>query len=371
MTEKIERYKTKLERLREWENGAKAGPISIHLDPSNRCNLECKFCWQRSHERKGWINYGNELSEKKLIELVEEAADMGVEHWLMSGGGEPLIRTETTVKVMERVKELEMHGDMITNGTTINEEHIKRIVECEWDRVRFSVNAPMAEKHDFLVGSEGAFNKALKNIILFNEYKRKLGTSKPEIGFNTVINSVNYRHLHEIVELLSEIDGDLLNVQTIILYSEKEKDWTLSKEEKKELPKYIRRANKAAIRYNIDTNIDQYLQDDLVDKSNEMDRMNEVIEKEREKMKDAGGLKSAYCYEPWYLMTIRADGTVGSCRLFGDDGVNIQGKSLKDVWFGDYYQRNRNRLKKGEPLDYCSKCGSNEFLENKKLRKSL
>lgn len=371
MSKGIERYQTKINRLRKWSKGEKKGPVSIHLDITNRCNLECKFCWQRSHERKGWINYENELSEEKLLKLVEEAAELGVEHWLLSGGGEPLLRTGTAVKVMEKIKKLNMHGDIITNGTILEEEHAKRIVKSGWDRVRFSVNSHEAERHDFLVGSEGAFKKAIKSILYLSKYKRKLGTSKPEIGFNTVINTVNYKELPELVELLSELNGDLFNVQTIILYSEKEEKWTLSKEEKEEFPKYVKEANNIAAEKNIDTNVDQYLQEDLVDKSNKMDEMDQVIEKERRKMAKREGLKSAYCYEPWYLMTIRADGTVGSCRLFGDDGVDIHRKSLKEIWFGDYYRENREKLKKGEPLDYCSKCGSNEFLENKKIRESL
>lgn len=370
MSPKIERYETKMKRLKQWQEGNPQGPISIHLDPSNRCNLNCVFCWQRSHERKGWISY-EEMSEEKLLGLVEEAAEMGVEHWLLSGGGEPLLRTETALKVMERIKELGMHGDIITNGTTIDEEHVERLVECGWDRVRFSINAPDAETHDFLVGEEGTFEDAMKNIIRFNRLKEEYGKEKPEIGFNTVINSENWDKLHEIMSMLADLDGDLMNVQTIILYSEKEEKWTLDEEEKRKLSKYVKRANKIAVDNGIDTNVDEYLHEDLVDKSNEMDEMDDVIERERQKIRNKEGLKGAYCYEPWYLMTIRSDGTVGSCRLFGDDGVNIQDKSLKEVWLGEYYQKNREKLKQGKPLDFCSKCGSNEFLENKKIRESL
>ncbi|MFP4117178.1 MAG: radical SAM/SPASM domain-containing protein [Candidatus Aenigmatarchaeota archaeon] len=370
MPEKIERYETKMKRLRKWNEGKPQGPISIHLDPTNRCSLNCVFCWQRSHERKGWINY-EELEEEKLLKLVDEAVELGVEHWLLSGGGEPLLRTETAVKVMEKIKEHGMHGDVITSGTTIDEEHVRKLVECGWDRVRFSINAPEAETHDSLVGKEGAFEDAIKTIIRFNKVKEELGRDKPEIGFNTVINSKNWNKLHEIMTLLAKLGGGLMNVQTIILYSEKEEKWTLDEEKKKKLPKYVKRANEIAMDNGIDTNVDEYLHEGLVDKSNEMDEMDEVIEKERQKIKNKEGLKSAYCYEPWYLMTIRADGTVGSCRLFGDDGVSIKDKSLREVWLGDYYQKNREKLKKGEPLDFCSKCGSNEFLENKKIREGL
>lgn len=372
MSEKIERYHTKMKRLRSWNKGNPKGPVSIHLDPSNRCNQKCVFCWQRSHERKGWIDYDNELSENKLLDLVSEAAELGVVHWLLSGGGEPMIRGEPTIKIMEKIKEYDMHGDIITNGTLFNDDYIKRLVECGWDRVRFSINSHYAGLHDKLVGKDSAFKKAVKAIVRFNEYKEELGKNKPDIGFNTVINSENYDNLHEIMQLLAELDGNLMNVQTIILYSDKEKKWTLSEEEREKLPKYVKKANKIASRNDIDTNIDMYLDVDLVDKSNQMDEMDSLIEKERKKLvKSEEGFTNSYCYEPWYLMTIRSNGIVGSCRLFGDDGVNLKNKTLKEVWFGEYYQKNREKLKKGEPLDYCSKCGSNEFLENKEIRESL
>ncbi|MFB6088230.1 MAG: radical SAM/SPASM domain-containing protein [Candidatus Aenigmatarchaeota archaeon] len=371
MVEKIEQYKTKLERLRKWKEGKPQGPISIHLDMTNRCNLKCKFCWQRSHERKGWINYENELSEEKLLDLVDEAKELGVKHWLLSGGGEPLLRTETAIKVMEKIKKLGMHGDIITNGTIPDRGDLKRLVLCGWDRIRFSINSYKATRHDFLVGKDRAFEKAVKNIIHLNRLKKKYNKNKPEIGFNTVINSENWNELHEIMRLLSELNGNLMNVQTIILYSEEEEKWTLTKKQKKMLPKYVKRANKIAIKNDIDTNVDQYLDRNLVDKSNEMDRMDEVIERERKKISGSNDFSTAYCYEPWYLMTIRADGTVGSCRLFGDDGVDIHNKSLEEVWFGDYFKGNREKLKRGEPLDFCSKCGSNEFLENKGIREKI
>ena len=173
MDKKIERYETKIKRLREWKSGNPQGPVSIHLDTTNRCNQECVFCWQRSHERKGWIDYDNELSEEKLLDIVDEAADLGVVHWLLSGGGEPMLRKETTINVMEKIKEHDMHGDIITNGTLFNEDYIERLVRCGWDRVRFSINGPRADVHDMLVGRENAFEEAIKSIISFNKYKRK------------------------------------------------------------------------------------------------------------------------------------------------------------------------------------------------------
>jgi MoaA/NifB/PqqE/SkfB family radical SAM enzyme len=218
---------------------------------------------------------------------------------------------------------------------------------------------------------------------LFDYWKRKLNKKLPVIGFNTVITSENYRKLPEMVSLLHSLGGSMMNVQTIILYSPLEKKWTLSERQNKELPKYLRKAIRIADKYNITTNLREYLNRQLVDKSTKMDEIHEIIapaDAEVNTFNEDACSQSATkindfiripCYEPWYLMTIRANGIVGSCRLFRDDGDSIHDKTLSEVWFGDYFTRARARLAAGTLPEYCSKCGSNELVENRRLRRAL
>jgi len=355
----------KITRIKLWSEGKKQGPVSIHLDLSNRCNLTCKFCWQRSHERMGLVDYSNELSEEKLLSTVKEAADLGVQDWLISGGGEPFIRTDTTIRVMKEIKRYHMFGDIITNGTLFRGKDIEELVKVKWDRIRVSMNGPNKEMHDFLVDKKGAFDKVITALKLIKRLQRKYENKLPEIGFNTVINCVNYKTFPELVKLLIKIRGSLINVQTIILYDEKEKEWTLNKDQRKEFNKIIKKVLKITRRHNIHTNIGEYLSEDVVDKSSELGKMNTLMETNYK------GFIGSHCFEPWYLVTIRANGIVGSCRLFGDKGTSIQNKSLKQIWFGSYYSRIRKRLINHDLPDYCKNCGANEFLENQRIREEL
>ncbi|MDI6826338.1 MAG: radical SAM protein [Candidatus Aenigmarchaeota archaeon] len=360
-----------IKRLIEWSKGNPQGPISIHLDPTNRCNLKCRFCWQRSHERLGWIDRKNELSEKKLLSIVREAAMLGVKDWLISGGGEPLVRTGITIKIMKEIKKYGMVGDIITNGTLGTEKHFREIVKCGWDTFRVSINAPSAEEHDFIVNTKGAFKRAVKNIKKINELKEELRKDKPVIGFNTVIQSKNYFMFPEIVELLNELDGKILNTQTIILYSDKEKKWSLNEEQRKDSQKYIKKALKIANKHGIRTNLENYLEEEVMEDSTEMEKMEDLVFSELEKIEHKNEFVHTFCFEPFYLITIRANGIVGSCRLFGDHGDNIHNKTLKEIWFGEYFNHARKILMHGKPQDFCSKCGSNEFLENRRIRFEL
>lgn len=361
----------KIRRLLEWSKGNLQGPISIHLDPTNRCNLKCRFCWQRSHERFGWLDTSNELSEEKLLSIVKEASELGVKDWLISGGGEPFVRTDTTVAVMRAIKKYGMWGDIITNGTIPKNRHLEQIVKCGWDAFRVSINAPTAKEHDFLVGMNRAFERAVSNVKKLVELKKKLKTDKPEIGFNTVINRKNYFMMPEIVEFLNELSGSFINVQTIILYSNEEKKWSLEEEHRKDSQKYIKKAMSVAKKIGIRTNLGSYLDKNVMRDSTEMDKMKDLGATDTEKINHPNKFLKAFCFEPFYLITIRSNGIVGSCRLFGDKGDNITNKTLREVWFGEYFSKARQAQMTGDVPNFCSKCGSNEFLENRRIRSEL
>jgi MoaA/NifB/PqqE/SkfB family radical SAM enzyme len=357
-------------RLIEWSNGNPQGPISIHIDPTNRCNLKCRFCWQRSHERLGWLDRKNEVSRRKLLKIVRDAAKLGVKDWLISGGGEPFARLKVTINLMAEIKKNQMHGDIITNGSLLNELSIRKIIKAGWDVMRFSINSPDEKIHDFMVDCKGAYQKIIKNIKTIEKVKKDLGGDKPVIGFNTVITSRNYSLFPSLVDLLCELGGKILNVQTIILYDMTEKIWSLNEVQKKESIKYFKEALKKCKKYGIKTNLDNYTKKNLIEETTEINTILNLSKVELKKVKSKDILARAFCYEPFYLVTIRSNGTVGSCRLFGDQGDNIHTKTLKDVWYGEYFNKARSALLKG-PQPFCSKCGSNEFLEQRRIRNEL
>jgi MoaA/NifB/PqqE/SkfB family radical SAM enzyme len=357
--------KEKIKRIKLWSQGKKQGPISIHLDLSNRCNLKCKFCWQRSHERIGLVDYGNEVSELKLLSIVKEASELGVCDWLISGGGEPMLRTSTSIKVMKAIKKNNMLGDIITNGTFFSNKDAVEVINIGWDKIRVSINGPNAKMHDFLVGYPGAFEKAIDSLKYTNVYKKKCKQKTPEIGFNTVINSMNYAEFLNIARLLTKVGGTFLNVQTIILYDDNEKKWSLNEKQRKEFSRIAKCVQRYADRHMIQTNIGEYINNRIIKTSNELGKMDTLMNTHKK------GFIGSHCFEPWYLVTIRANGIVGSCRLFGDKGVSIHDKSLRDIWFGTYYNEIRYRLIKHDFPEYCKFCGANEYMENERIREKL
>lgn len=354
----------RVNRMLEWARGNPQGPVSIHLDPTNSCNIKCVFCWMRSHERWGLLDTSNELSNERLLHLVDEAADLGVIDWLLSGGGEPTLRP-VAIEVMKKIKMRGMAGDIITNGTLFRKEDIRDLVGLGWDRFRVSILGPDEETHDRLTDFPGSFEKAMRALRWMGHYKEKFGRDAPEIGFNTVLSSGNYMHLPEMVNLLAELGGTNLNTQTIILYS-KEEEWTsLDDDQLKEFPKYARKAVNIARRNGIRTNLDSYLDPKLAEKGAKFETIHELMDTPFE------GFIGNHCFEQFYLMTVRANGILGSCRLFGDEGTDLHHHSLSEVWWGSYFTKAREQVMNHKLFDYCKHCNANEYMENLKIRREL
>ena len=165
----MELFKARIERLVKWARGGKAPPVTIELVPTERCNLNCLSCW-----RRGWSKekleerFRQEMSDERLLELVDEAAEMGVVEIAFVGGGEPLMR-KVVIEIFKRMKDYGMIGDLVTNGTLFTKSTIEMMVKIGWDRIKFSIDGADKKTHDYLRQTPGAFEKTIKNIKIFSK----------------------------------------------------------------------------------------------------------------------------------------------------------------------------------------------------------
>ena len=342
-------------RLRIWMNGGKAGPVRMELHITDKCNLRCIFCWRAA--RKYRTGLGRELSKRKILQIVREAAELGVKEWIVSGGGEPLVRKDVTLSALKEIKKYNMWGLLTTNGTLMTKKDAEFLVKIGWDQVQFSIDGPSKEINDFL-RPPNSFDRIIKAVKTLREIRDKKNSTKPFIGFNTIINGMNYDRLDEMIKLAYEVGSELVYFEPIYPGYSKV-DLSLPKNKRK-LGKYVRKAERVAKKLGISTNVREFYEIHLLDKSNLKEKMlNEV--------KNIEGFRGAPCFRPWYLMGVKASGFSGCCSTF-EIGEFIQGKSLKQVWYGEVFTKIReNMIKKKQP-DYCSKCSIVVLMENRVLR---
>ncbi|MFP4117176.1 MAG: radical SAM/SPASM domain-containing protein [Candidatus Aenigmatarchaeota archaeon] len=367
-----EHERSKIRRILGWLEGEEPGPWKIDVELHRRCNLRCLSCSRRSADNYEEINEHSkeiEMSTEKWLEIIDEAAELGVEEWHIAGGGEPLLLPERTLRVMERIKEHGMYGILTDNGTQFDEEMIKRVIEMGWDVIHFSIDGPDAETHDYLRQVNEAFRKATRSVKNFQRFKNKLSSDKPEIRVNTVLSKENYNKLPQMAEYLNEMDVSYWFVEPLIVYSETGEKLKLGKEEMEEFrkeyyPKLIEKCRKYGIGNNFDS-VKGNLEEELIGGTNKMD---EIVKEDAEEREN---VLSVPCYQPFFHMVIKCNGNVNFCDVFTDTGVNVKDKSLKEVWHGDYMEEVRQEMLKKKIPDYCGKCNPSNTTQRRRYREEM
>jgi len=349
----------KIRRLLEWARGKKAPPFTLDINPTDRCNFKCLHCWQRSFEK---IDSSYELSDKKLLEIVKEALKFGVEEFEITGGGEPMMRKELTLKIMEIIKKNKKFGNITTNGSLFNLADAKKIVKIGWDRVTFSLDGPDAKSNDAVRG-KGTFEQVMRSINLFNQIKERTGKKLPIIKFNVVVTNKNYNKIEEIIELAKRVNCSIVHFDSLTIHSENGKKLKLNRKQEKEFEKKSKATKKLAEKYGIWTDVN-FLTPNFLEKSNEM---KDLLEKES----DSKNFFSLVCYEPWWHLVIKTDGSAQPCCLYDEKKENVKSKSLREIWFGSYFEKIRNNMRKKKFSKYCSICNAGQVFENRRIRNEL
>lgn len=362
----------KIIRLLNWYEGKKQAPFKIDIEIHRRCNLKCLSCSRRADKKYDYINEFSETIEmpkEKWLSIVDQAAELGVREWHIAGGGDPPFLAEVTFPVLERIKKHGMYGILTTNGTNLNDDHVRMLVDIGWDRVHFSIDGPDAETHDHLRGVKGCFDKTVATVKKLLEYRDSQGKNKPMLNTNTVLSIKNYKKLDKMVKLAHSLGIEYMFVEPLIVYSEYGKELKLREEHLKEFPFHLKEAIIIAKKSRIDSNFsnfDKNLDEELVKKSS---FMHEVVKEDADKYEHP--FLSVPCYDPWFHMTIKADGRVIACDVATDEGDNIKSKSLKEIWYGPYFEKHRKLLLSKNLPDFCAQCNPSHTTQRRRLRKEI
>lgn len=66
---------TRIGRIKKWMNGQKSVPWHMQLQPTQKCNLTCRFCWRNIYSRP------EELPDEKWKEITKEAVEVAPVGW--------------------------------------------------------------------------------------------------------------------------------------------------------------------------------------------------------------------------------------------------------------------------------------------------
>jgi radical SAM protein with 4Fe4S-binding SPASM domain len=387
----VDLFRIRVERIIQWAKGKKEGPVSLELVPTERCNLNCLSCWRRGWDKKKLEErFAQEMSDQRLLKLIDEGAEIGLKEVAFVGGGEPLLRS-VMPQLIRKIKAYGMEGDLVTNGTAFNEKLIKEMVEIGWDRVKFSVDGVDEKTHDYLRGVKGTFKKVIKNIKTFSRLKKELKTDKPKLLFNTVISKENYRQLPELVKLGGKIGLNGIWLLPLTVFSECMKGMKLGKKELVEFKEILKESIPLAKKFGIeDNNFENFLESKYIEKTEDMDKvmmeevtkslnisdnlLRKIIKREYPKSRNRiENFKFLPCYLPWHHITILPNGNIAPCfsPWVWNTKVSVKNYSIKELWFGEYFDKFRKIILTRKLPENCKRCCVWEVFNNRKIRMEI
>jgi MoaA/NifB/PqqE/SkfB family radical SAM enzyme len=176
-------------------------PLYVKMKIIFGCNLRCEMC---NHWR---FNRPPPVSMERFHEVVSELAEMGCRKIHLSGG-EPLLRANVPA-LIAHADNLGIRMTMTTNGTLVDKEMAKSLIESGLRGVNVSLDGPERKIHEAVRRVAGAFKKTTRAISLFRRYAHK---GKLTLRINTVVSRLNFRSLKNLPDLVADLGADQLNL---------------------------------------------------------------------------------------------------------------------------------------------------------------
>ena len=140
----------------------KAPPLFLDIAVTYQCQCNCIHCSARSHAGRG-----AEMSTEELKSVLTQAARMGVQEVILSGG-EPLMR-EDLPQIARHARDLCLLTRLNTNGLLVDRKVIRRLRRAGLAQWAVSIDAADAAAHDSRRGHAGTFDAAVRAVRLLRE----------------------------------------------------------------------------------------------------------------------------------------------------------------------------------------------------------
>jgi MoaA/NifB/PqqE/SkfB family radical SAM enzyme len=183
----------------------------VYIEPTARCNLMCHTCIRNS-----WDEAMGNMDIKVFDKLINDLKEFESLQTIMFGGfGEPTYHKDFLYMV-ERAKSLGVEVEIITNGTLLNSDMQKALMERKVDRIWVSFDGTSAGKFEGI--REGAkFNRVVDNLKGLKALNRK--SEHPiEIGIAFVAMKSNLDELNNINSLARKVGANYVSISNVLPY---------------------------------------------------------------------------------------------------------------------------------------------------------
>ena len=138
-------------------------PVGAKLELTYACNLRCDFCYTDSPRRT--LERATDLTDDQWRDVVQQAIDLGIVEAVVTGG-EPLLRRELTLELLETLDAAGIGVSFNTNGWFLDEAVADRLARLSGLMVHISIDGVTADHHDAARGVPGSWRRAVRAVDL-------------------------------------------------------------------------------------------------------------------------------------------------------------------------------------------------------------
>jgi hypothetical protein len=150
-------------------------PEIVQIESTNICNARCVFCPRDEMKRRQGV-----MDAALYHKVVDECAALGIRHVRLHNYGEPFVDRQLAEKVAYAKQKGIAEVGVISNGSLIDEQVARDVVEAGLDAINISVDASGREVFERTrVGLK--YDKVIANIERLVRIRRELGRAHPKL----------------------------------------------------------------------------------------------------------------------------------------------------------------------------------------------
>ena len=182
-------------------------PTVIHALVTERCNCKCRYCgfWRRDGSR-------GEMTVEQWQEALASLKELAGRYFVEFSGGEPFVK-KGFLDLLRFCNASGISFGVTTNGMPLAGEPLAReMVGLRPFNINVSVDAPVAEVHDYLRGAPGSLEQLSRGIrnLLREQRDQRIGFP---IVIKPTVNALNFRLLPDLVDWVKWIGAAAVNFQ--------------------------------------------------------------------------------------------------------------------------------------------------------------
>lgn len=156
---------------------------SIRLEVTSHCNLRCEYCHNSEYS-----NRQDDMTTEEILQLICNIKQQYPINKILLTGGEPLVNKDIC-KIIEQISELGIKADLVSNGTLLTEEMVKKLEASGLKRIRLSIDE---------IGEESSLRSTANPNEIWNIARMISNISDIEVCIHTVCSSANVEQLFDV-----------------------------------------------------------------------------------------------------------------------------------------------------------------------------